>query len=77
MRKLNHNRAILFLGITGMFLFLSAQSGTAQSTDENYGNTPDALLPYGNYQDAYKYHFTYPPLEFTGAGREKPEPICD
>jgi len=74
MRKLNLSTAILFLGITGLFLFLSAQSGAAQAKDENYGNTPDALLPYGNYQDAYKYHFRYPPQEFTGAGREKPEP---
>ena len=45
----------------------------AQNTDENYGKTPDELLPYGRYQDAYIYHF-HEPQAFTGAGREKPEP---
>ena len=45
----------------------------AQNTDENYGKTPNELLPYGRYQDAYIYHF-HEPQAFTGAGREKPEP---
>jgi len=44
-----------------------------EQKDENYGNTPSKMLPYGNYQDAYIYHF-HEPQAFTGAGREKPEP---
>jgi len=46
---------------------------TAQYSEKNYGKTPTELLPYGNYQNAYKYHF-HEPIEFLGAGREKPEP---
>jgi ABC-type branched-subunit amino acid transport system substrate-binding protein len=45
----------------------------AQYKEKNYGNTPTEMLPYGNYQDAYIYHF-HEPQPFTGAGREKPEP---
>ena len=73
MRNIRKRIAVLLLGIGGMFLLL-AQEVVAQTEDENYGNTPSALLPYNNYQKAYKYHFHYPPQGFTGAGREKPEP---
>ena len=44
----------------------------AQQT-ENYGNTPDAFVPYGNYQKFYKAFFAEP-QPFLGPGREKPEP---
>jgi ABC-type branched-subunit amino acid transport system substrate-binding protein len=46
---------------------------SAQYKEKNYGKTPSEMLPYGNYQDAYIYHFQEP-QPFTGAGREKPEP---
>ncbi|MGW8316096.1 MAG: ABC transporter substrate-binding protein, partial [Bacteroidales bacterium] len=46
---------------------------TAQYKEKNYGKTPTEMLPYGHYQNAYIYHFQTP-MEFNGAGREKPEP---
>lgn len=39
----------------------------------NYGKTPDEMLPFGRFQEPYMYFFA-DPQEFTGAGREKPEP---
>lgn len=45
----------------------------AQYKEKGYGNTPDKIVPYKNYQDAYISHFVEE-LEFKGAGREKPEP---
>ena len=50
-----------------------AQQKKYREKDDNYGNTPSEMLPYGNYEDAYIYHF-HEPQAFTGAGREKPEP---
>jgi len=38
-----------------------------------YGNTPEKVFPYDNFQKAYKYHFIEP-IEFYGAGREKLSP---
>jgi branched-chain amino acid transport system substrate-binding protein len=39
-----------------------------------YGNTPEALRPYGRFVERpYRQHFVEP-LVFTGPGREKPEP---
>ena len=76
MRKLKNNKLALILGISGLILFQTNQSALAQyqeKEDNNYGNTPDKQVPYANYQDAYKQHFVEP-LDFTGAGREKPEP---
>ncbi len=46
---------------------------SGQYKEKNYGKTPSEMLPYGNYQNAYIYHFQQPQA-FTGAGREKPEP---
>ncbi|HEX2969022.1 MAG TPA: ABC transporter substrate-binding protein [Bacteroidales bacterium] len=45
----------------------------AQDKKSNYGNIPDELVAYDKYQKAYKYHFLEP-INFYGAGREKPEP---
>ena len=76
MRKLNHINLALILGISGFLLMQTTPQAAAQyqeKEDKNYGNTPDKQVPYANYQDAYKKHFQVP-LEFTGAGREKPEP---
>ena len=76
MRTLKQRSTILMVGIAGLILFLVTPAASAQyqeKEDKNYGNTPDKQVPYANYQDAYKKHFVEP-LEFTGAGREKPEP---
>ena len=64
---------LLLLITTGLLLFLPVQKAAAQNKDDNYGKTPSEMLPYGNYQDAYVYHFHEPQL-FLGAGREKTEP---
>lgn len=55
------------------FLFFS-ESASAQYKEKNYGNTPDEIVPYANFQNAYKKHFMEP-WPFRGAGREKTEPI--
>lgn len=63
----------------GILIMLLVWSGgllqelAAQYMEKNYGKTPTEMLPYGRYQNAYIYHFQEP-MEFTGAGREKPEP---
>lgn len=46
---------------------------SGQNNKLNYGNAPDELFPYSNFAKAYKYHFLVP-LNFYGAGREKPAP---
>ena len=46
---------------------------TGQEKKENYGNTPEKMLPYGQYQNPYKLFFEEPQL-FHGPGREKPPP---
>ncbi len=38
-----------------------------------YGNTPEKVFPYDNFQKAYKYHFLEP-IQFYGSGREDPPP---
>ena len=38
-----------------------------------YGNTPDVLRPFARFVEPYKLFFVEP-LEFTGPGRDKPEP---
>ena len=40
---------------------------------ENYGKTPNELVPYDKFKKAYKYHFLKP-IQFYGAGREKLPP---
>ena len=76
MRKFNHIRLTLILGVSGFLLFQTSHELSAQyqeKEDKNYGNTPDKQVPYANYQDAYIQHLIEPQA-FTGAGREKPEP---
>lgn len=71
-----HITRVLLLAGTGLMLFITAQDLSAQKyqeKDENYGKTPSEMLPYGNYQDAYVYHF-HEPQQFYGAGREKKAP---
>ena len=64
--------------ITGFYwltilLLLPALSGVSQ-TKENYGNTPDEMVPYGRYQKSHKPFFDEP-QPFLGPGRDKPEPV--
>ncbi len=75
MRNLKHIHPAGALAVAGLIMFLALQEASCQykEKDENYGNTPTEMLPYGNYQDAYIYHF-HEPQAFTGAGREKKEP---
>ena len=63
----------LLLAFTVALILLPVQQSIAQDKDDNYGKTPSEMLPYGNYQDAYVYHFHEPQL-FLGAGREKKAP---
>jgi len=61
--------SIIFFGVLPGIL-------TAQLKDkENYGNTPDELLPFAHFQEPYKQHFVYPPQPYRGPNREKPEPV--
>lgn len=39
----------------------------------SYGNTPDRYKPFGRFAEPYK-EFFLEPIEYTGPGREKPEP---
>jgi branched-chain amino acid transport system substrate-binding protein len=73
MKRLIHKLPLPSILILGSLLCLTTLHTTAQYKEKNYGNTPDKMVPYGNYQDAYKKHFIEPQT-FTGAGREKPEP---
>ncbi|MCK4879772.1 MAG: ABC transporter substrate-binding protein [Bacteroidales bacterium] len=73
MRKPTHITMHLLLAFTVVLILLPVQQTAAQDKDDNYGKTPSEMLPYGNYQDAYIYHFHEPQL-FLGAGREKKAP---
>ena len=59
--------------LIAIMLFLSAFVVEAQYKEKNYGNTPDEIVPYANFQNAYKKHFLEP-WPFRGAGREKAAP---
>jgi branched-chain amino acid transport system substrate-binding protein len=59
--------------LTALLVFLISLSGLSQEK-ENYGNTPNKLVPYGNYQKAYKMFFVDPQL-FLGPGRDKMAPL--
>lgn len=64
----------LILLLAGIFGYQQqSHAQRYQEKEENYGNTPSEMLPYGRFRDAYIYHF-HEPQPFTGAGREKPEP---
>jgi branched-chain amino acid transport system substrate-binding protein len=54
-------------------LFIFSGNINAQDKKSNYGNTPDEMVPYSQFQKAYKNFFDEV-QEFKGAGREKPEP---
>lgn len=69
MMDLRLERGVLIL--LGLLLFLG--NIYAQDNSKNYGNTPDEIVPYANFQKAYKKHFL-DPWPFRGVGREKAEP---
>lgn len=73
--KTIRKKPVLLLYLSALIILLPLQQSHAQykEKEEVYGNTPDKIKPYTNYQDAYISHFQEE-LEFTGAGREKPEP---
>lgn len=66
-RKSKFRTLLLLLTMVSLSL-LNAQQKTT-----NYGNIPDELVAYDKYMKAYKYHFITP-MNFYGAGREKPIP---
>ena len=59
--------------LTALLVFLISLSGLSQEK-ENYGNTPNKLVPYGKYQKAYKMFFDEP-QQFLGPGRDKMAPL--
>jgi len=70
MNKISNRGLIFFLFLFFMF---AGKLSNAQDEKMMYGNTPDSIFPYNNFQKAYKYHFVEP-MEFLGAGREKKAP---
>ncbi len=59
----------------GVAIFMLISFGVVGAEEaENYGNTPDDLKPFARFvEEPYKRFFTTP-LEFTGPGKDKPEP---
>ena len=64
---------ILQILVSLLFILCPVLELQGQEDKLNYGKTPDELVPYGQFQKAYKNFFD-DVQEFTGAGREKPEP---
>lgn len=58
--------------IFGIFFF--SGETFAQYKEKNYAETPTEIIPFANFQNAYKKHFMEP-LPFRGVGRDKPEPV--
>lgn len=56
-----------------LILLFSGSVLNGQEKKPMYGNTPDSIFPYNNFQKAYKYHFVEP-IEYHGAGRDKLPP---
>jgi len=76
MKKVSKKNLLAVLVIVGLMAFLPVRMVSGQyqeKEDKNYGNTPDKIIPYKSFQDAYISHFIEPQA-FTGAGREKSEP---
>ncbi|MCD6544668.1 MAG: ABC transporter substrate-binding protein [Flavobacteriaceae bacterium] len=59
--------------IFSLTLMFQGMELRGQEKDLMYGNTPDKVFPYNNFQKAYIYHFIEP-IQFYGAGREKLPP---
>ena len=56
-----------------LLLWPFASFPTLSQKATNYGNTPDEMVPYGNYQKAYNFYFEEP-QPFLGVGRDKIAP---
>ena len=67
--KLNYR----FLAIVVLIIIFPVSILIGQDKKQNYGKAPDEIFPYQRYTKAYKYHFLEP-VQFYGAGREKPAP---
>ncbi|MFQ5614864.1 MAG: ABC transporter substrate-binding protein [Anaerolineales bacterium] len=64
---------IIVLAVTLLILAASNSNLLGQSKASSYGNTPDELLPYRQFQKPYKFFFAEP-QRFLGPGREKTPP---
>jgi branched-chain amino acid transport system substrate-binding protein len=65
--------SLKYLAAASILILLHPNRVDGQEKKPNYGNIPDELVAYDKYQKAYKYHFLEP-MQFYGAGREKPAP---
>lgn len=75
-KDLPHFRCFAFLFLLLLLnISIYAQNGDhkLQPQTEIYGNTPQEYQPYGNFTEPYK-RFFMKPLEYTGYGRNIPEP---
>ena len=64
---------MVFRGTFLIILFVATIANCMAQDKSNYGNTPDAIVPYSRYQQAYKLFFDEP-QPFRGSGREKLAP---
>jgi branched-chain amino acid transport system substrate-binding protein len=64
---------ILFVFCHGTGFSAAEQKSPSPQAPTRYGNTPDRYAPFGRFAKPYK-EFFLEPIEFTGPGREKPEP---
>lgn len=58
---------------SALLLWGPVAESLGQEQGTNYGKTPQELVPYGHYQDAYVKFFEQP-QPFTGSGRDKKPP---
>lgn len=65
---------ILLALFCSMLVLCKTDLKAQEKTEENYGNTPDEIFPFSRFQDPYKRYFVYPPQQYLGPNREKPEP---
>jgi len=74
---------VVALGISGLAVAedapaaLDSAAEPASAELEVYGNTPEELRPFRRFVRAPYKQFFVTPLEFTGPGRGKPEPVVD
>jgi branched-chain amino acid transport system substrate-binding protein len=59
--------------IVALIVMFPGSQLNGQDQKMMYGNTPEKVFPYDNFQKAYIYHFIEP-MQFYGAGREKLPP---
>jgi branched-chain amino acid transport system substrate-binding protein len=64
---------MVFRGTFLIILIMVTFADSFAQDKSNYGNTPDAIVPYSRYQQAYKSFFDEP-QPYRGSGREKLAP---